>query len=502
MVAISLAAAFAAGFATESFGYWVLLPIPLVALAAVWILVSMVWQRPRGAGAASVTPNWVLIAAPTVFATATLSRPLGAGATLALAAAAFWTSPPKGLKLTWACAILPVVSLLIVLRWHDSKTMVKAAFFVVACLIIARAVTNSVSKASALVSLIDGAGVFTVASVALWSVGITGDPQRTGGLWNTITGGARVIFPLSNSLAATPAVAAVFLAAVIPVVVIYQRHRMPRMAAAGCAVAVLVLADSRAGLLAAVVIGACVSLIPKTFRRFTPPLLGVGLIAPFIYTQLQDMVQWTLSSFSSVAPWLLRPTLNRRDDIWSRALAHYEDRIDWFHQIFGFGVYGQTKSGAVHYYWDRQYTAVGDAEGATPHNSMLQVLFDGGAFTVGIFVVTLVWAGWVLAKSASTTVGLSMLAGLVIVSTTEAALSPGHAQPPWWLLVAVLMIAFSKEPKEEDEAPPADEASAAEDYVTSTGIITDPQNGFASPARTPTTVLPQTDADVTTPSGK
>jgi O-antigen ligase len=391
------------------------------------------------------TANWVLMLAPTALASYSLSRAVGAAAILALTFVAFTTAPSNRLNLTWPCAILPAISLPIVLRWYDSATMVKAGFFILACAVIARAVSTSASKRSAVISLIDGAGLFGVASVALWLAGFTSNSTRTGGLWNTMTGGARVIFPLSNSWAVTPNVAAVYLAAVVPLIIADRRHRLPRLIAFVCGLAVLVLSDSRTGLVAAFSVIAMVVLIPRFFRRVTPPMVFVCLLMPFIYGAIQSIVNWALMSFSTAVPWLVRPTLNGRDYVWLSAINHYRDRVDYVHQMFGYGIGGQAKSGAVEYYWSRDYANIASADLASPHNSMLQLLFDGGWLAVAIFVVTVVCCAWALSRSASTVEGTSALLALVVTGITGTALSPSHMEPTWWLLLALVMIAFARE---------------------------------------------------------
>jgi hypothetical protein len=391
------------------------------------------------------TSNWVLTAAPTVFASYVISRSLGLVAICALALAAFSMSPANRLKLAWPCAILPALSLPIVLRWYDSTTMAKAAFFLLACTIIACGVAMSPSRSSALISLIDGAGLFTVASLTLWLAGVKGHSTRTAGVVNTITGGERVIFPLSPSMSASANIAAVYLAAAIPVIVACRRHRPTRLIAIGCAAAVLVLADSRTGLISAMCVSACVVLIPRTFRRFTPPLVGFCLLFPFIYGSLQGNVDWALTSLNETLPWLVRSTLNGRDYVWEAALSYYQS-IDDLHQIYGFGIGGPAKSGAAAYYWHPRFSGIASVDQVSPHNSMLQLLFDGGWLTVVVFMAVLICTAVVLARSASTVGSLAALLSLVVGGVTSTALSPTHAEPTWWVLLAVVMTAFAQEP--------------------------------------------------------
>lgn len=397
--------------------------------------------------------NWILILAPTAFASHTLSQPLGVLATLLLAAGAFWNSPKKHLTMTWACAILPLLALPIVLRWYDTKTLIKAGFFVLAVFIIAQAVHTASSKVSAVVSIVDGAGLFAFASVVLWSAGFEPPASRESGLWNTLTGGKRIIFPLSTSLSASPEIAAVFLAGVVPILIAYKRHRLPRLVAAGCAVAILVLANSHTGMIAVAFISGGVLLFPQLLRRISPFAVGFLLITPFVFEFVRQVVLWGLATLHSIAPWLVLPTLNRRENIWTNALAHYLDRVDWIHQMIGFGAGGQAKSGATGYYWERKYSGISSVEFASPHNSMLQMVFDGGWLTVAIFIATVVGATWALARSAATIAGTAALLALVLDSMTGTALSPSHQESTWWLLVGLAMVAFAKDASPSGSGP-------------------------------------------------
>ncbi len=442
-------AAGAVGFAATVWGLWALI---VVAVAVTALLATLLWRSAEHPAGPPAAPNWVLIAAPTLIAAASIGLAVGAAATALLAVMAFWPrGGPGPLRLTWGCMVLPAAALIVAVRSNSDDAEYRMVYFAVICAVIFRAVSVSKSKVSAMVSLADGVGLFAAVSVALWLAGVGGGYQRTSGLWNSITGGQRIIFPLSNSLTVTPALAAVFLAAAIPLLIQYRRGRWIRLVFALSAVAVCVLADSRSSLIAAVIVGLCVTLIPRAFRWAAPAAVAVTLLIAFLYSWSQAAILWALETASSFAPWLARPTLRRRDYIWDRAIEHYVERIDWVHQMFGYGAYGQAESGAVRYYWSREYGGVGNVEFATPHNSMLQLLFDGGWVTAGILLVVAVLAARTLARSGSV-VGVAMLVALTIVGATEVALSPGHAQPTWWVLLAVVTIAFAR-PTGSDPSP-------------------------------------------------
>lgn len=440
--AFGVPVAFTVGAAGAMLGYWALLPIPVL---AVGLLIAVLWRRAGHGAAPPATPNPVLIAAPTALAATALGPSIGATAVAALAVIAFWPRRSRGgLHLAFGSVALPLTALA-VLRPNTENAEYRTVFFVTAALILARAVTLSASKPDAVTSLIDGVGLFVVASLALWLAGVSGESLRTAGIdgGNTLTGGTRVVFPLSTSLAATGSMAAVYLAAALPVLIMHRTHRLPRVVAVLSAAAVCILSDTRSAILAGVLLAGFVLLAPKLFRRAAPWLAGFALAVPFIYAQIQATITAVLAVLNSVAPWLARPTLRGRESIWPRALHHYSERVDWVDQMIGFGMGGQARSGASSYYGAaaRFEGFGGDPRNMSPHNSMLQILFDGGWIMAGVVAAVILGAAFVLRSDLA---GLVMLVALAVVSVTEVALSPAHMQPTWWVLVALSMIAFAK----------------------------------------------------------
>lgn len=457
MTVVGLVLAGATGVATVVYGHLLLVAVSVLLFG---VLAAAVWRR----GGVTMgkrpetTPNWVLVILPTGLSGASVSVAVGAGAAVVAAVATVWLRPQvTRVELTWACAILPAVAMFIALRPNYPATVFHLIFVVLACIAVALALPLSKSKTDALVSLVDGVGLFLVASLVLWLVGISGEADRTVGLDNSFTGGQRVIFPLSTSLAATPGMAAVYIATVIPILIAFPKRRILRLIVVACAVAIMVLSDSRVSLLGAVLLSACVLLIPRLFRGVAPWLVGFLWIVPLIYPLIQSVV----GAASSVAPWLIRAdeqagTLARRDFIWSQSREFYSTRIDWFHQAFGYGSFGHLKSGASAFYYGHFGGLGAEVRLVTPHSTILQILFDGGWLTACVLGGTIIYLAVVLARRSSTTdlAGLSMLVALVIVSITEVALSPSHAhaQPSWWVMVMLGTIVLSREKATGGEA--------------------------------------------------
>jgi hypothetical protein len=431
--------AVATGAAAAVVGYWAL--VPILAVVAALIVAGLI-RRASGNAAESATRNWVLVVTPTMLATPAISVPVGAVAISMLAAAAFRPGQLTPLRLGWQGFVLPCVALLIVLRPNSEHAQNKALYFLVACAILIRLVRLSASRTSALVSLADGVGLFSFTSLAMWAVGVTGENTRQGAAaFNSLTNGIRVTFPLSDSLAVSGSMGAIYLVA-LPLLLQYRQHRLERLIMAGSALAVCVLTDDRTAIVTAVLLGGFVLLIPIFFSRFAPWLVGGSLTVPFVYGPLRGVIDSTLSSLSEVAPWLARSSLRGREEIWPVVLEHFTDRVDWLHQMVGFGVHGQSESGASAFYSNKAalQNFRTDPQFKSPHNAMLQILLDGGWVTAGVISAMMIYLALALRRNL---VGLAILTASVLVSTTNVGFSPAHMQPIWWVLVALALIASS-----------------------------------------------------------
>jgi hypothetical protein len=420
-VAAALTFAFAAGITAGAVGKWMLIPI---AVACAALAASFVWHR--RAAPISVTPNVVLIVVPTLLAIPAVINVSGGIAVLAaLALLAFGMRPDKHLQLAWPAALLPLVGLVIVGR-HPG---VAAVAFTAGLVVVGRAVYLSASRLSAVISLLDGIGVFLTASVVLHFAG-----------YGWLDGDKRIIFPLANSQAATPAVAAVYLTAALPVLITNRAYRTLRIVAAGAAVYVLLVADRRTALIAGLAIAVLVLLAPHLLRA-APAIIGAALLAPFIYPHLRGMIGHTVTGAAIMRPGEKADSLNGRDYIWSRSI-HYWQHLDDRHQLFGYGPNGHRTSGVSRSYSAMFGSDYGDRKFITPHNSVLQYLFDGGLISATVFVTVVVVIAVVLARRREY-VALGMLTALALVGSTEVELSAG--QPAWWVLATLGAVAFSRD---------------------------------------------------------
>lgn len=447
--------AIAVGAGAAVFGYWALLVAVLVLVCLFGLLE---WKRSQLVVAASsgleVPRNWALIAMPTLLASGAVSLSVGIAVMGCVVLASFSgkISNRGALLLRWPTLLLPVAGALIVTRLNYPSTALNAIFFIVSCVALIRVVALSESRISASVSLIDGVGMYVIVSVFLWVIGIRGSSERTSGLENALTGGERVEFPLANSLAATPNMAAIYCVAIVPVLVLTRQHLLFRLSVLAACIVVFALSDARVSLLGATLLAAFVFLFPRLFRLFAPALVAFSLAVPFIYASVQSIVGRVVSTASTQVPWLIRQgeeasTLNQRDYIWTQSIGFYRSDIDWIRQAIGFGAYGHAESGVSGVYASRFGGLARDDRLMTPHNSTLQLLFDGGWFVALVVAVMVLIMAVRFSKSARRSphllVALSALVMVAVVSATEVAMSPSHAQPAWWVLVALSVICFS-----------------------------------------------------------
>ncbi|MDH3051999.1 O-antigen ligase family protein [Gordonia alkanivorans] len=455
--ACGLILAGALGASSLILGYWLLVPVGvgfafLVSYFA-WVRIS---QRSIERSIDGVTPNLLLIAVPTLLAASRISTQGAIAALIVVLVVSFLFDhrPSHQLGLTWACALVPIFAAFIVLRPNYPSTSVNVVFFIVGCVAVVRAVKISKSRASAFVSLVDGVGLFVVVSVTLWLIGFRSDGIRTNGLENALTGGERVVFPLANSLAATPNMAAVYCVGVLPIVLVSGRHRLPRLAVVVFCAIVFALTDARVSLIATIIVAACLIVLPRFVRVLAPITVAATFVVPFVYASFQQWVGNAVVQASSSVPWLVRPgeeasSLNQRDYIWTQTVDFFAQRVDWFHQLSGFGAYGHAASGASASYASRFEGLGRDDLLLTPHNSALQVLLDGGLFVLISFAIFLTWTAASLARRARRSpyelAGLGMLLMLSVISITEVAISPTHAQPAWWVLLGVCVITYTRE---------------------------------------------------------
>lgn len=410
-----------------------------------------------GIRVATYEPNWLLIALPTIFGLGTvLPSRLTLWLLIGIGVVGFWWRRPaevggiNRIAFTWGSAVLPVLSLAVILRPNGTATVSDVARLVIGLIVFLHILQLSGSRSSAVVSLIDGVGVFLIASVVLTFIGVEGGSDRTAGLENSLTGGQRIIFALSSNLAATPGAAGVFVAAVIPILIAYRQFRFWRLTALAFACYILIASQVRMAILVAVVVSFFVFVFPRATSAISAWLIAFLLLLPFFFRSSQSEFLGRLGGVVSASvPGMSDrgDVVGARQDIWEKALAYQSAWADWAHQVFGYGLSGHTESGAaIAYTTAENFAGFAGRDLITPHNSTLMLLFEAGWLGVAVFTASLVFAARLFARSHSPSdrAALSALIGLALVGSTESGLSAGVNQTIWWLLLGLVNAAFSR----------------------------------------------------------
>lgn len=398
-----------------------------------------------------IQPNWALVALPTAISVFTFHY--GAALVIVLITlGGFITDKHDNRRLspTWRCAVLPAGALLIILRPNYPTAEIDVVFFLLVLIAISNAIYRSNSRAAAIISLHDGVGVLLIVSVALWFMGFnTGVAYNFGK--NVITGGDRILFPITSTLAMAPTMAAAYIVALPMIMITTRRYQVFRVTALLAAACILVESDRRSALFAVVFVVVLMIPAPWIFRRIAPWIIGIALTSPILIAAFP-----ALSALSGVLSGLVTPfqrtredisTLNGRSGIWTKSLEFYQDRFDFLHQMFGYGTWGQVKSGASSAYTGIFAGLYRDRALKSPHSTLLQVLFDGGWITAISFTMVLYGAARMLATDSSRIdlAGLSMLTAMSFVGATENTLGPHLTAVPFWITAVIVTVAFSRE---------------------------------------------------------
>lgn len=393
-------------------------------------------------------PNLLLIALPTAIGLANIHTSAALAAVLGLAVVGLVKAhrTTDRIRLTVPSLILPALGMSIAFRPSQVGAITSPVFFFASCVALALAVAVSPSRRNAFDSLIDGIGVllFAAAVLRFAGIGVSAGKAVTG---NFLTGGERVQFPLLGALTSGPTLASAYLVAALPLIWRTRQHIVLRGAFAVSAVYVLVQGDRRSALFATVLILFLTTVAPRAFRRVVPWAVGALMTLPILLEAtglLKSGIYFSLNYFRRSGE-QNSESIGQRFEIWSRSLSFYENWVDPYDQAFGFGSSGHVTSGA-----SLTYRSLFGPRGQnlnTPHNSVLQTLFDGGWIAASIFVATVLYLAWVLSRGSGEFefAGLAMLAALATVGTTEALMAPGYPQPVWWTVMALGLIGFAKE---------------------------------------------------------
>ena len=442
----------------------------------------LVWQEGRAHPVGRLCLPVALI--PLATGLGTQSRVLGLAVLGLLAICSFLQEPSAEVEPIHYDRLGPAVMLgtLLLLVWMRGRPPVNAALTAVAIALIVLGSLRRRARRDVISSVVDGVGVYLVASVVLHFVGLhsPGEALRFAGLETTIgVFGKRLLFPFAISYATAPALAAGYLAA-IPMLMLGKggwRSRM-RPFAIPAAAFVMLGADYRAPLVYAALVGALVLWAPKQLAKRAAALGFAMLLLPFWYSHVVSATTTVERSIPVLHRGEQGGTLSSRDLIWSRTLSRYHG-FSTIEKFVGFGTDGHVTSGASGSYATitRKFLAPSIASQTPPHSTALQELLDGGILAVCLYLAVSILALRRLAREflvASDPILLAAVAMLLVFAATagtEVTSAFGRApQEPAWLL-AVLVLIVSTSTGDRAQKEPARTPRSAPPPVTWPGTI-------------------------------
>ncbi len=288
-------------------------------------------------------------------------------------------------------------------------------------------------------NFIDGVGVYLIANVAGYFLLGLRSPTQTARLDSALETSSglfseRIIFPFTQSVVTPPAMAAVFLAGVTPLLLASPHRRYLRIPAALCGAVVLVAANYRVPLVLSVVLVSALVLCPRSLSRVAPGVAVAALLLPFAFTTMEQSVAQVVTVASQAIPSLERDeetsgTLNGRAAVWEETVRR-QRQFEPRHLLFGFGAGGHVESGVsagyAHLFRGGGFL---NPLGAGSHNSALQQLVDGG--WVGMLLLVASVAATVRRTGRwgrSDPFGLAasgMILAVAVTGATESVLAPG-----------------------------------------------------------------------------
>jgi hypothetical protein len=444
---------------------------------AICILAAIVRTRFRPMHFHSILPaigmqaDWIVVLIPTALAIQSFSAKGSLLVIGILVAMAFIRKPDGRFRIqVGPLLLLSVSSAIVFCRLANVEPLL--LFLLVGTLVIRLVMTTDARKI--IISMIDGCGLYLVANVLCYSVGLQSPTasDRIGGLAES-TGFVRIIFPLTSTLNTPPTFAAIYVLASI--FLIGERgwlRRLLRLICLSAAFVVLFSAGTRVPLAAAAVLAlivVCFPFVTRWIAQATTLLAAVSaLILPSIITSTQSVIAPLISlapgrdvRSGSIA------SLNNRDFIWDRSITYW---VEWVNDaprmLFGFGMNGQYRSGASLIYRERIASIVRHPELATMHNSFLQQLFDGGLLGWLLLVLAAYWASVRLSRrrrewGIAALIAIIAFTCLLLSGMTEVSMAPGPAQDTFWLLIVLIGVACQTTGNIADRTSPKSDAHNA-----------------------------------------
>jgi len=401
----------------------------------------------------AMKPDWILVALPTALSMKTLYT--GASETIqwlvigifavingSLVAYAFLRRVDTRFA-TQSGPMLIICSSSAIVLTRPAGIQNVLVFLLVAFLAVRLA--RTVDSRSLIGSLVDGVGVYLLANVVAYAVGMrspsTGVRLATEG---------RIIFPLAQSINLPPVLAAVFITSCYFLVREPGiRRRILRAVFLASAIFVLVGSAARVASAIAALLVFTAIVLPNSVRVVAQISILFSLLSALILPKVIALAEFAIApvtkairsdSYSSVS------ALNGRDYIWEKSVGFWRDEVSAvFNILFGYGLQGHYNSGASRTYYDLWNRSGGfdPLKSGTTHNSFLQQLFDGGLVGCGLLLFALLWTCKRLSDRLAILgqqglAALMLLSTLALAATTEVLLSPNASLITFWVLVLLV----------------------------------------------------------------
>lgn len=399
-------------------------------------------------------PDWIMLLFPTVLAIRALNNKLALLVLASLLAASFARRPDGSFRiLLGPFALISAASLIVIIR-PENTTKISLAIFPMLTFLLVGTLTLRAAKTTearrVVSSLIDGCGLYCVANLLAYTVGIRSPAaeSRIGGLIES-GGFIRMIFPLATSINIPPILAGIFIAA-FPLAIKQPGwlQRSTRLVGFTAALFVLLASGTRLPMLSTAILAIAIAVLPQV-TRWSAQIAILFAAGSALY--LPTLLKSALTPIGQLSEFLVRgrstdaqviATLQNRDVIWRRSITYWEEWASPSQKLLGFGMDGQYRSGASLAYQELLSGISTAPERAYLHNSFLQQLFDGGLAGWLALVVAVYWASSRLAKQRSwgawgpsASVAMTLLA---ISSMAEVSIAPGPSQETFWLLVVLV----------------------------------------------------------------
>jgi O-antigen ligase len=432
---------------------------PRLSIAAIAICILAVIVRTRFRPAHSIDlstrgrqPDWIVLLIPIALASRIFSFKGSLLILGLLVAAAFIRKADGSFPIQAGPLLLLFASSAIVLSRPDYISEL-LPFLLVGALVIRLVMTVDARKIIA--SLIDGCGLYLLANVLCYAAGLRSpaETSRIGGLVES-TGLVRIIYPLTESINLPPVIAAVFVAAILFLILEPGwLRRSLRLICCIAAIIVLVGAGTRTPIAVAAMLSIAVICFPFITRWLAQAATILAALSAFVLPSVMAVVQSGITPLMSLSPGRVSTaesvgSLEGRGVIWDLSIKYWVKSVnDLPHMLFGFGMNGHYRSGASREYSDLFIRIVKDPQiSALMHNSFLQQLFDGGILGWLLLTIAAYWASARLSKRRRDwgNAGLSAIVAmsvLLLSGMTEAYFAPAVTEEGFWLLVVLVGVA-------------------------------------------------------------